>query len=117
MHEMKRYLWNVIGLCEVPWKNFGETSTPECHRLFFSGRQDRYEHEIEFLIHKDTENVIMGCRPVSSRLITIRLKASPLNTTIIQAYAPTTDYDDDDIEDFCDQLQEVIHHVPKKTFL
>ena len=59
----------------------------------------------------------MGCRPVSSQLITIRLKASPFNITIIQAYAPTTDYDDDDTEDFYDQLQEIIDKAPKKDIL
>ena len=36
----------------------------------------------------------MGCRPVSSRLITIRLRAVPFNITIVQAHAPTSDYDD-----------------------
>ena len=59
----------------------------------------------------------MGCRPVSSRLITIRLKASPFNITIIQAYVPTTNYDVDDIEDFYDQLQDVIDQAPKKGIL
>ena len=113
-HEMKRYQWNILGLCEVRWKNFGETSTPEGHKLIFSGREDRHEHGVGFLIHKDTVNAIMGCRPVSSRLITIRLKASLFNITIIQAYVPTTDYDNDDIEDFYDQLQEVIDQMPKK---
>ena len=116
-HEMKRYQWNILGLCEVRWKNFGETSTPEGHKLFFSGREDRHGHGVGFLILKDTVNAIMGCRPVSSRLITIRLKASPFNITIIQAYAPTTDYDDSDIEDFYDQLQEVIDQTPKKDIL
>ena len=53
----------------------------------------------------------MGCR-----LITVRLKASPFNINI-QAYAPTSDYDDDDIEDFCDQLQEVIDQAPKKDIV
>ena len=62
-------------------------------------------------------NAIMGCQPVSSRLITIRLKASLFSITIIQAYAPTTDYNDDDIEDFYDQLQEVIDQVPKEDIL
>ena len=81
-HEMKRYRCNILGLCEVRWKIFGETSTPEGHKLFFSGREDRHEHGVRFLIHKDTVNAIMGCRPVSSRLITIRLKASPFNITI-----------------------------------
>ena len=62
-------------------------------------------------------NAITGCRPVSSRLITIRLKVSPFSITIIQAYAPTTDYDDDAIEDFYDQLQEIIDQAPKKDIL
>ena len=41
-HEMKRYRWNILGLCKVPWKNFGETSTPQGHKLSFSGREDRH---------------------------------------------------------------------------
>ena len=40
--------------CEVRWKNFEETSTPEGHKLFFSGSEDRHEHGVGFLIHKDT---------------------------------------------------------------
>ena len=87
-HELKRYRWNILGLCEVRWKNFGETSTPEGHKFFFTGCEDRHEHRVGFLIHKDTVNAIMGCRPVYSRLITIHLKASPFNITIIQTYAP-----------------------------
>ena len=115
--EMKRYRWNILGLCEVRWKDFGETSTPEGHKLFFSGCGDRHEHGVGFLIHKDTVNAIVGCRPVSSRLITIHLKASLFNITIIQTYAPTTGYDDDDIEDFYDQLQVVLDQAPKKDLL
>ena len=115
-HEMKRYRWNILGLCEVRWKIFGETSTTEDHKLFFSSHDDRHEHGVRFSIYKDTLNAIMGCRPVSSRLITICLKALPFNITIIQAYAPT-DFDDDDIEDFYDQLQEALDHTSKKDVL
>ena len=116
-HEMNRYHWNILGLCEVRWKNIGETSTLEGHKLYFSGKEDKHEQGVGFLVHKDNVNTVMGCRPVSSRLITIRLRASPFNITIIQAYAPTTDYDDEDVEDFYDQLQEVIDQTPKKDIL
>ena len=75
--------------------------------------ENRHEFGVRFLIHEDIVNVIMRCQQVSSRLITICLKASPFNITIIQAYAQTTDYDDDDdIDDLCDQLQEVIDQAP-----
>ena len=116
-HEMSRYRWNILGLCETRWKNFGESSTLEGHKLYFSGREDKHEHGVGFLVHKDNVNTVMGCRPISSRLITIRLRASPFNITIIQAYAPTTDYNDEEVEDFYEQLQEVVDQTPRKDIL
>ena len=62
-------------------------------------------------------NTVIGCQPISSRLITIRLRATPFNITIVQAYAPTTDYDDEKIEGFYEQLQEVVDQIPKKDIL
>ena len=59
----------------------------------------------------------MGCRPISSQLITIRLRATPFNITTIQAYAPTSDYNDDNVKDFYEQLQEVLDQTPKKDIL
>ena len=55
-------------------------------------------------------NTVMGCHPVSSRLITIRLRAVTFNITIVQAYAPISDYDDNETEEFYDQ-------TPKKDIL
>ena len=62
-------------------------------------------------------NTVIGCRPVSSRLITIHLRAVSFNITIVQAYAPTSVYDDNKIEEFYDQLQNVIDQTPKKDIL
>ena len=47
-HEMDRYRWNILGLCEMRWKNFGETTTEEGHRVFFSGKEDKHEHGVGF---------------------------------------------------------------------
>ena len=47
----------------------------------------------------------------------MRLRAVPFNITIVQAYAPTSDYNDDEIEEFYDQLQIVIVLTPKKDIL
>ena len=116
-HTMDRYRWNILGLCEMRWKSFGETTTEEGHKIFFSGKEDKHEHGVGFLVHKDIVNIVMGCRPVSSRLIIIRLRAVPFNITIVQAYAQTSDYGDNEIEEFYDQLQNVIDQTPKKDIL
>ena len=59
----------------------------------------------------------MNCCPISSRLITICLRASPCNITIIQAFAPTSNYSDDDVEYLCEELQKVLDKTPKKDIL
>ena len=52
-HEMERYRWNILGLCEIRWKGFGETLTREGHKLYYSGSDLKHEHGVGFLIHKD----------------------------------------------------------------
>ena len=82
---MDRYRWNILRLSEMRWKNFGETTTQEGHKVFFSGKEDKHELGVGFLVHKDIVNTVMGCRQVSSRLITIRLRAVSFN--IIYMYS------------------------------
>nr|XP_027211959.1 craniofacial development protein 2-like [Penaeus vannamei] len=89
-HEMNRYRWNILGLYEVRWKNIGEISTQEGHRLSYSGSEDRHEQDAGVLVHNGSVNAVRDCRPLSSQLITIRLRATPFNITIVQAYAKTT---------------------------
>ena len=68
-------------------------------------------------MHKNTISAVMGCRPVSSRLITIHPWASPFNFTIVQVYAPTTTHFVEEIEDFYQEMLEVIVETPKEDIL
>ena len=63
-----------------------------------------------------TESVI-NYSMISSRIISIRVKAKPINITIIQVYAPTTHYSDNEIEDFYETIEKVIHDSPRKDFI
>ena len=62
-------------------------------------------------------DAVLGCRPVSSRLISIRLRAAPFKITIIQIYAPTSGHDDSEVDHFYQQLQETVDQTPKKDIL
>ena len=101
---------------EELWRNNNRRRT---QGFLFSGKEDKHEHGVGFLVHKDIVNTVMGCHPVSSRLITIRLRAVPFNIIVVQVYAPTSnyEYDDNEIEEFCDQLQNVIDQTLKKDIL
>ena len=92
-------------------------TTEEGHKVFFSGKENKHEHGVGFLVHKFIVNTVMGCRPVSSRLIAICLRAAPFNITIVQVYTPMSDYDENEIEEFYDKLQNVIDLTLKRDIL
>ena len=116
-HAMSRYHWNTVGLCEMRRKNFGEMSTDDRHKVYFSGEEGKHEYGVGLLVHKDIVGAVLVCQPVSSRLISIRLRAAPFNITIIQVYAPTSGHDDSEVDHFYQQLQETIDKTPQKDIL
>ena len=99
------------------WKNFGERTREKGRKVLFDGKENEQEHRVEFLVHKDIVNTVVGCHPVFSGLITICLTAVSFNITVVQAYAPTLDYNDNRAEELYDQLQNVTHQMPNKDTL
>ena len=48
-HELKRYSWHVIGLCETRWKSVGENITDDGHVLYYSERRKRVQMVLVFM--------------------------------------------------------------------
>ena len=49
--------------------------------------------------------------------MTVRLRASPFNITIIQVHAPGSSYDDSDVDEFYRELQSLVDQTPKQDIL
>ena len=95
----------------------GELQTDEGHRLWYCGEEKKKEKGVGFLVNKDTVNAVMECHPISSRLISIRLAATPKNISIIQVYAPTSTHTEEEIETFYQDLKAVLKGISKKDVL
>ena len=51
-YQTRRYGWNILGLSDVWWKNFDETSTLEGHKWYFSGKEENHEQVGNFLFKR-----------------------------------------------------------------
>ena len=96
-------------------KKSGEIPTDGGHRVYFSGKEDKHEQGVSFLVHKDIVKSVIGFRPISGRLVTVRLRASPFN--IIQVYAPSSSCDDSEVDEFYRELQSLVDQTPKQDIL
>ena len=50
-------------------------------------------------------------------MISVHLQGKPLNITVIQAYVPTTNAEEAEVEWFYEDLQDLLELTPKKDVL
>ena len=50
-------------------------------------------------------------------MISVCLQGKPFNITVIQVYAPTGNAEEAEVEQFCEDLQDLLELTPKKDIL
>ena len=63
------------------------------------------------IINKKYTKAIMGFLPISRRVMVVKIEGKPFNLAIIQAYAPTAEHSEDDIEEFYEDLEKACKQV------
>lgn len=113
--EFRRYKLDILGLSEIRKANSGELRTSTGEHLLFSGKpeSDVRSSGVGFLISSKAYKGLLDWKPVSDRLITVRLKASPKNVTFVQAYAPTMLADPVEKDEFYSLLAYTLDSTPK----
>ena len=69
------------------------------------------------MVNKRVQNAILGCNLKNDRKISVRFQGKPLNITVIQVYAPTSNAEEAEVERFCEHLQDLLELTPKKDVL
>ena len=66
------------------------------------------------MVNKRVWNAVLGCNLKNDRMISVRFQGKPFNITEIQAYAPTSNAEEAEVEWFCEDLQDLLELTPKK---
>ena len=60
------------------------------------------------------QNAVLGCNLKNDRMISVHLQGKPFNITVIQVFAPTSNTEEAEVEQFYEDLQDVLELTPKK---
>ena len=69
------------------------------------------------MVNKRVQNAIAGCNLKNYRMSSVRLQGKPFNITVIQVHAPTINAQEADVEQFYEDLQDLLELAPKKDVL
>ena len=66
------------------------------------------------MVNKRAQNGVLGCNLKNDRMISVHFQGKPLNIMVIQAYAPTNNDEESEVEWFYEDLQDLLELTPKK---
>ena len=59
------------------------------------------------MVNKTVRNAVLECNLKNNRMTSVRFQGKPFNITVIQAYAPTSNAEEDEVERFYEDLQNL----------
>ena len=65
------------------------------------------------MVNKRVWNAVLGCNLINDRMISIRFQGKPFNIKVIQVYAPTSNAEEAEVEQFYGDLQDLLELTPK----
>ena len=114
--EMARVNVDILGISELKWTGMGEFNSDD-HYIYYCGQESLRRNGVAIMVNKRVQNAVLGCNLKSDRMISVRLQGKPFNITVIQVYAPNSNAEEAEVEQFYEDLQDLLELTPKKDVL
>ena len=69
------------------------------------------------MVNKRVKNAVLRCNLKNERMISVRFQGKPFSITVIQIYAPTSNTEEGEVEQFFEDLQDLLELTPQKDVL
>ena len=111
--EMARVNIDILGISELKWTRMGEFNSDD-HYIYYCGQESRSRNGVAIIVNKTVQNAVLGCNLKNDRMISVHFQGKPFNIMVIQAYAPTSNAEEAEVERFYEDLQDLLELTLKK---
>ena len=68
------------------------------------------------MVNQRVQNAVLGCNLKSNRMISVHFQGKPFNITVIQVYAPTSNAEEAEAEQFYEDQKDLLELTPQKRY-
>ena len=110
--KMARVNINILGISELEWTGMGEFNS-DAHYIYYCGKESLRRNGVAIVVKKRVQNAALGCNLKNDKIISVHFQGKPFNITVIQDYAPTSNAEEAEVEQFYEDLQDLLELTPK----
>ena len=114
--EMARGSIDILGYSELRWTRMGEFNSDD-HYIYYCGQESLRRNGVAHRVNKRVQNAELGCTLKNNRVLSVRFQGNPYNILVIQAYAPTSNAEEAEIERYYEDQQDLLELTAKKDVL
>ena len=85
--------------------------------IFYCGQESPRRNGVAIIVNKRVQNAALGCNLLNDRIISVIFQDKPFNIIVIQVYAPATNAEEAEVEQFYEDLKELLELTPPKDVL
>ena len=82
--------------------------------IYYCGQESLGRNGVAIMVKKRVQNVVLGCNFKNNRMISVCFQGKPFNIMVIQAYDPTSNAEEAEVEWFYEDLQDLLELTPQK---
>ena len=90
---------DILGISKLKWTRMDSFNSDYCI-IYYCGQESLRRNGVAIIVNKSQK-----CSLKNSRMISVCFQGKPINTTVIQVYAPTSNAEENEIEWFYEDLQ------------
>ena len=110
--DMARVNVNILGISELKWTEMGEFNSDD-HYIYYCGHESLRRNGVAIMVNKRVRNAVLGCNLKNDRMISFCFQGKPSSITVIQVYAPTSNSEEAEVEQFYEDLQYLLELTPQ----
>ena len=104
--ETARVNVDNLGISKLKWTGMGEFNSDD-HYIYYCGQESLRRNGVAIIVNKRVRNAVLGWNLKNDRMISVHFQGKPLNIMVIQAYAPTSNAEEAEVEWFYEDLQDL----------
>ena len=84
------------------------------HYIYYCGQESLRRIGVAIIVNKRVQNAVLGCNLKNDRMISVCFQGRPFGITVIQVCSPTSNAEEAEIEQFCEDLQDLLELTQKR---